>query len=622
MISTARPPIDGARCALAAFGAFAALAGMAWPIVSTANIGFAAPSAQRSDTSSCVDRDPLTEALLSQRTVLPADVQLCHTATVSVTVRTTCSAVPMIIMLNMDISASMFGRPLDNAQRSAVALVDALDLDTNPETVVGIVTHGREARTLLPPTNKKSLILGRINSLSTESGDNLPAAIRVADYELSKRAGRMTQQPLQYMVIFSDGGQDARPDEAIGPARSAGSRGVQIISMCSETYYPPNCGALRDVASESRLFFDIRDASRIANHFSGETASARSVRLRSQTIVEHIPPGVAYRSASAWPAADYDPVVNSLTFTPPNPASGEYRFGYEVEPKTIGPIPFASNATRFVDTRGLVGAVQVPTTTLNVVACVPTPTPSSSPTPPPSPTPTEEGTPLPSTAIPPHPTVGRDRMPAYLPIAYFDCVSSRRQVDTVLLVDMAIDAASERSPDRRLSSAIDLAQEYVSAMAAGDRAAVYAVGSDTAHRMIGLSQDTHALRAAIERISPHPSSRLDIALDAAVAELASPRAGPDHKPIVLVLSAGRGGSVSAIREAAWRAQAAATVYSIGTGPDPDAELLIFVAGRPSRYFEATDPESIGAIHRATEEFKQCKGPVVAPPGDRPLEPHP
>ncbi len=613
------------RRTFAGIGAIFVLNGILGPMLSSANSGFAAPSEQRIDTSSCVDRDAVTGGLFSERTVLPASVQLCQTAAVSVTVRSRCNSVPMIIMLNMDISASMFGSPLDAAQRAASALVSSLDLDGNPDTQVGIVTHGREARTLLSPTNKRSLIIGRINSLRSESGDNLPRAIRVADLELSKSASRATQRPLEYMVIFSDGGQDARPEDSLGPARSASSRGVQIISMCAQTFYPPNCGALREIASETRLAFDVRDASRLALHFDSETTAARNVRLRSQSIVEHIPSDVDYRLASAWPSADYDPTARTLTFSPADPETGEFQLGYDVGPRVTGPIALSPIESRFVDTRGLTGSIEVPTTTLNVEICAPAPVaPSATPPPSSTPLPGGEATARPSTPATRVPTALRIHPSAYLPIAFFDCPSHRRPVDTVLVVDYVNVAGSATVFGVASSSAVDLAREFVSTMPPGDRASIYAVGPDAPLRLTGLSDDFAAIHAAIDRIRPQTSSRLDIALGAAVTELESSRSLLDRKPVIVVLSSGRNPDAppGAIRDAAWRAQAAATVFTIGIGPGADAGLLILVAGRPSRYYDGANPDAIPAIHRATEEYRHCKSGGGGPPGDRPLEPLP
>lgn len=595
----------------------------------------AAPASQRIDASSCTDRDRTSGALLSERSVLPGTVELCHTAAVSVTARSTCHSVPMIIVLNIDISASMFGTPLDSAQSAAVGLVASLDLDANPDTLVGIVTHGREARTLLAPTNKRSLIIGRINSLRSESGDNLPDAIRRSDLELAKSSGRAAQAPLEYMVVFSDGGQDAPPEESIGPARSASSRGVQIISMCAESFYPPNCGALKDIASERRLAMDVRDASRLALHFAAESTAARTVRLRTQTIVEHLPADLDYELASAWPSAAFDPTARTLTFSPPDPKSGEFRYGYDVTPRVTGTIEIGLADARFVDTRGLAGAIEIPTTSLTVGACedapaapsaTPPSTPSSTPTVAPEATPdaTASADPRPPTIEAPSPTSARDHPLAYLPVALFDCPARRRPVDTVLLLDAAASAeraAAGGDTDAAAARAIELAHAYAASMASGDRAAVYAVTAGAPARLASLTDDRAAIRAAIDGARPPSDARLDLALDAAVAELRSARSAPERKPVIVLLSGGRdgGGSPGSVLAAAWRAQAAATVFTIGIGRDVERELLILVAGRASRYFDGDDAGAITAIHRATEEIRQCQA-TGGPPGDRPLEP--
>ena len=615
---------------LAATFVSVAVIGVVGFLIAAARPTQAAPNNQRSDTSSCTDRDRETEVLHSEREVSPASIGMCMTATVSTTVRSTCHAVPMIVMLNMDISISMSGVPLGKAKDAAIALVESLELDANPDTLVGVVTHGNRARTLLKPTNKKPLIRGAIGNLKAEFGDNLPDAIGLANNELKKSARRSAQTPLEYMVVFSDGGQDHLAARSIGPANSASSRGVQVVSMCSEYGRPPVCGAMRDIASEARFFFDIDDASQLALHFSAEADSARNVRLRAVSIVEHISPDVTYKPASASRAAHYDPLAQTLTFTPSDPETGVFHFEYYIRPNVTGEIVLSENEATFVDTRGLSGVIDVPTTTLTVEICPPDPL-SPSPTPPPTPTPTTEPTPIddPPTAETPQRSatsqVQKTRF-AYLPIALDQCATGRRPVDTVLLIDSGIEAVSASlSHGHDSKNAIDLAREYADSMVPGDRVAVFAVGA-LATRMTGLTNDQGKVRAAIGRVRSHTDSRLDRALDAAVDELDSERAGPDHKRVIVVLSTGRVGTathaaiIAAARKA--REESRVSTFSIGLGSEPERERLIQIAGWIGRYVASSDPDAVPSIYREIVEPRRCKKSEIGVPGVKPLEPSP
>lgn len=296
---------------LAGLFAIAALAGGLAPLFG-ADVA-ARPSAQGGRGSSCTDRDASTGALLSTRTLTPtADIMLCETTGVSLTVRASCEAVPIYVMVNIDISGSMIGRPIEDAKSAALAMVDALDMSDSPGTKVGMVVHGDPPRITLRLTDNEGRVRGAINSLRAGGEDNLPKSIDDARAELVRESRGEEPPPVTVMIVLSDGGQTYPPANAIGPARAARAAGIIVVSVCLDNGFG-DCGAMRDIASEPRFFFRERDTSGLRRIFTEIAKDVRDINLRSVEVEETLPDGIIYVPDSARPEAKYDPGDRTLT---------------------------------------------------------------------------------------------------------------------------------------------------------------------------------------------------------------------------------------------------------------------------------------------------------------------
>lgn len=574
----------------------------------------ALPAVQSSGDSSCSDRDAASGALFSTRAFTPsADIMLCETAGVSLTVRASCEAVPIYVMINIDISGSMIGRPIEDAKNAALAMVDALDMPSSPGTKVGMIVHGDPPRITLRLTENEGRVRGAINALSAGGEDNLPASIDDARNELVREARGAEPPPVMVMIVLSDGGQTYPPRNAVAPARSARAAGIIVVSVCLDNGFG-DCGAMRDVASEPRFFFRERDTSGLRRIFTEIAEEMRDISLRSLEVEETLPEGIVYVPDSARPPAEFDPAENTLKWTASFVGREGLALGYLVRASAVTTYTLAENVSTFRDTRDSIGRIEVPTGVLTVSsecpsAVTPTPTPTNTPTdtPTPTPSPTPTATPTDTPTATPEP----DPVPIYLPILNpWRCIESLRPADTVLLVDASTSMRGVTAGGRpKIDAARDGALAFIELMRAGDRTAVFAF-NDTVIRHAELTEDRAALATAVGAIATAPYTRIDLALDAAVEELASIRHAPEHRPIVVLMTDGLPSNTTteAVRAAGARAGAVATVFAIGVGPDVDPALLTDVAGSPARYFPVDDADALRTIYREISEMIPCEGP--------------
>jgi len=192
-------------------------------------------------------------------------------------------------------------------------------------------------------------------------------------------------------------------------------------------------------------------------------------------------------------------------------------------------------------------------------------------------------------------------------------VDPDRPVDTALALDASVSMLDATASGRsKLAAAKAAAKGYVAGMRTIDRTAVIAFNA-TVHPIAGLSGDIPALLAAIDAIEAQPGTRIDLALDAAAAELTGAAMRPESRPVIILLTDGRpnGATNEQVLAAGERARAVAVVFTIGVGQDVDADLLTAVAGDPSRYFPVDDAELLDTIFNRIRE----KIPCIPGPGE-------
>jgi Mg-chelatase subunit ChlD len=558
------------------------------------------------DPFACSGANPATGAPLSSRVVAPATIALCETATITTTLRAACGAPPLHIVVNVDRSGSMVGRPIEDARAAARAMVDALDLPANPFTRAALVSHGDPPTTDVPLTADPAALLAGIDDTlavaDADVPDNLPGAIDAGRRLLAEARRTSALRPIDVMVVLSDGGQSYAAPLVLDAAARARAAGILVVPVCVRNSLA-DCETLREIATRPDLAYEVAGTAGLAGLF-GEIAHAlRAVAIAELVVEETLPEGLALLPGSTIPVPEIGPGGRRLTWRLAYvPVSG-VTLTYAVAPQWVDRFELAAPQASFRDPHDRLVTLAVPTAVVAVEgACgLETATPSPSPTPTPSATPSPTASPV-ATATP----VPR---PVFLPLLFRNqCMTRDRPVDVVLVIDASLSMGETTSAGRtKLAAAKDGARGFVTLMRAEDRAAVMAFNSGV-DLLAGLTASRATLSAAVDRIALAPGTRIDVALYAAAAELAGPRRRPESRAVIVLLTDGRPTETTppAVLAAAAAARGAgATIFAIGVGASVDRTLLVGVAGDAGRYFEAGDGEALGGIYRQISEKIPC-----------------
>lgn len=574
-------------------------------------VGEAAPILQRGgEESSCTSIDPVTRQPLSTRVVFPSTILECETAAVSLTVRASCAAVPLHVELNIDVSGSMIGQPVEDAKEAAIALVQTLELNNYPDTMVGLVSHGWPRATKQSPlTNNGGQIISRIRRLQAGGEDNLPDAINLAARELTNGRRDAPVTPYDVMVILSDGGQTVPVSQAVAAANAAKGAGILVVAVCLENS-SSSCPEMRKMATNSRYYFQERGTSGLVRVFRQIAEELRNINLLMMTVEETLP-------------GDLDFVPDSCVPTPSSQSGRTMRWDfrfvskqgeqirYDVQPRTVITYPLAISTMTFTDNQNRKGQGIVPTAVLTVSAPCTTPSPTPTPTRTVISTPTDTPTATPTSTATPTPTNTPTSVPKpiFLPILNLGrCIERDRPTDVVLVIDASTSMGGLTALDRpKLAAARDGAKRFVDLMRPVDQTAVLAF-NESPHLLAGLSTDQVALHQAIDAIEMAPWTRIDLALDAAAAELASARRREGSIGAIVLMTDGLPSrtTAEAVLTAAGRArQTGAVLFTIGVGHDVDRQLLVDVAGAEGRYYPAEDAEALVGIYREISAKIPC-----------------
>ena len=128
---------------------------------------------------------------------------------------------PIRIMLLIDVSASMAGEPLVQAQSAAREFLDKCDFT---RTEVGLISFSDEVILQTEATDNARKVRAAIDRLEPDGTTDLGGAVELA----RQRLNRLDR--LRYIVILTDGYPDA-PEAAVEEASRARGEGVEIVAI-------------------------------------------------------------------------------------------------------------------------------------------------------------------------------------------------------------------------------------------------------------------------------------------------------------------------------------------------------------------------------------------------------
>ena len=131
------------------------------------------------------------------------------------------TAEPIRVYLLIDVSASMTGFPLLEAQTAARAFLDRCDFTTME---VGLISFSTQVTLQAEATDNVRRVQAAIARLEPDSSTNLTDALELAREKLT------SDERIRYVVILTDGYPDA-PESAVEQAQAAREQGIEIVAI-------------------------------------------------------------------------------------------------------------------------------------------------------------------------------------------------------------------------------------------------------------------------------------------------------------------------------------------------------------------------------------------------------
>lgn len=139
------------------------------------------------------------------------------------------------VCLCMDVSGSMTGKPLNEAQEAARRFISEMDLSSSS---VGIVSFGSEANVNTKATQNAKQLMKAVDSLAISGSTNMSAGIETSHGQLAK----CSKDEARFLVLFTDGAPDNKK-KTREAARQCHADGVDIVTIGTS-------GAVREFLAE------------------------------------------------------------------------------------------------------------------------------------------------------------------------------------------------------------------------------------------------------------------------------------------------------------------------------------------------------------------------------------
>ncbi len=183
------------------------------------------------------------------------------------------------------------------------------------------------------------------------------------------------------------------------------------------------------------------------------------------------------------------------------------------------------------------------------------------------------------------------------------CSPETRNSDVVLVVDRS----GSMNDDGKLADAQAAVSSFLDTLNAPPEQAALVSFAVTATLDAPLTTDVELVRTAVMSLTAEDSTYMDHGLAEARLELASSRHVPTHTKIIILLSDGQqtGDTAPVLAEAAAAKAEGALIFSIGLGPDADADLLQQVASDPAYYFYAPSGDDLEDVYLEISTVLAC-----------------
>lgn len=195
----------------------------------------------------------------------PPSLPLGPEVEITLTARAECIPHPLYlhVVIVVDQSEAMAGRPLADVKADARHLVEYLDLDHRPDTFVALVTFDDDARTVVPLTNNAGRIQGGLGRLDAGGQANVGLGLREALRALL--AGRRMRKPdwgssdwtTEMSVLYSLGRPVGGCATAAREAIQLRGAGILSTTVCAGSDCDERC--LVELASHRRYAFELDD---------------------------------------------------------------------------------------------------------------------------------------------------------------------------------------------------------------------------------------------------------------------------------------------------------------------------------------------------------------------------
>lgn len=542
-------------------------------------------------------------------------VRVCDDLPVALDLRVECEKPPLhVVFAPMSVTG-------DQTWTKSVTTKLLDEIKTFSPSRIGLVLYYEKIESVIPLTSDMDVVeealLRNRNvvrtsvSLNRRVDEASEKAIEL--FQLARRDSvPPSLDPKEVLVLFvGNVGPDDRDYRSIG--RAAGlirQAQLRLFVACSfGELVGDHCGYYGPLFPPGQTggdYLAISPRSKLDSAMRTEIAAlSATASPRELAVTQQLPPFLDYEpgSANVAPASVTRTVTGTqLTWTwPAPPPSAAYSLSYTARPLAEGSGTIAGHSilTRADGSRQRIPMPGRPVT-VSGLCITPTAEPTASPTAPPTQTPS--ATPIPSATPTPSAISTAQPRPLYLPLALHErCIPEIRRVDVVLVID-ASTSMDEAAPGggAKLAAAVQAARSFLGQLQLerGDQAAILAFNAD-AHLLAPLSGDRSALEAALGDIQTAQQTCLVCAVDAAWAELASPRHAPDHAAVLVLLTDGRS-NPRPVEEAVARAAAAkaagVTIFTIGLGAEVEGEALAAMASAPEGYYHAPAADALAGIY--------------------------